>query len=48
MANTILLSGIRFDEKEARNCFMRYNPYSNRLFMEANENLIRREICLVG
>jgi len=48
MANTILLSGKKYSEKEARNCFMRYSAYCNRLFMEADENLIKREICLLS
>lgn len=44
-AKEILLSNTRYSEKELENCFRRYNAYSNRLFMQANEDLIRKEIC---
>ena len=47
MADTILLSGKRFSETELENCFRRYNAYSNRLFMEAEEKAIKKEICLI-
>lgn len=47
MADAILLSGTKFSEQAARNCFMRYNAYSNRLFMDAEEKVIKGEICLL-
>src|SRR5690606_1552587 len=47
MAESILLSNKRFGETEMRNCFNRYNAFSNRLFMEAEEKLFKKEICLL-
>ena len=47
MAEAILLSSKKFTEQEARNCFNRYNAFSNRLFMDAEEKMIKREICLL-
>ena len=47
MAESILLSGKKFSQQEARNCFNRYNAFSNRLFMEAEEKSIKKEICLI-
>ena len=47
MADAILLSGAKFSEQAARDCFMRYNAYSNRLFMDAEEKAIKKEICLL-
>lgn len=47
MAELILLSNKRFSEDEMRSCFNRYNAYCNRLFMDAEPKLIRREICLL-
>lgn len=47
MADAILLSGTKFSEQAARDCFMRYNAYSNRLFMDAEEKAIKKEICLL-
>lgn len=48
MADAILLSGTKFSEQTARDCFMRYNAYSSRLFMDAEEKAIKREICLLN
>lgn len=45
MADCILLSGRKFGEQEARDCFMRYNAFSSRLFMDADEKSLRHEIC---
>jgi hypothetical protein len=45
MADCLLLSGRKFNEQEARDCFMRYNAYTSRLFMDADEKYIRKEIC---
>lgn len=46
MADAILLSNKRYTEPELEGCFRRYNAYSNRLFMEAEEKMIKKEICL--
>lgn len=48
MADAILLSGTKFSEQAARDCFMRYNAYSSRLFMDAEEKAIKSEICLLN
>ncbi|MBK7376913.1 MAG: hypothetical protein IPJ02_15610 [Chitinophagaceae bacterium] len=47
MAESILLSHKKFSETEMRNSFNRYNAFSNRLFMEAEEKMIKKEICLI-
>jgi hypothetical protein len=47
MAESILLSSKKFSESEMRLCFNRYNAYCNRLFMEAEPKLIKKEICLL-
>ncbi|MDF3078641.1 MAG: hypothetical protein K0S09_2530 [Sphingobacteriaceae bacterium] len=47
MAEAILLENRKFSQAEIRNCFSRYNAFSNRLFMVADKQLIQREICLV-
>ena len=45
MAESILLSDKKFSEGEMRNCFNRYNAFSNRLFMEAEDKMFKKEIC---
>ena len=47
LAEAILLSEVKFSEKDARDCFTRYNAYKNRLFMIAEPITIRKEICLL-
>jgi len=47
MADSILLSGKKFNEQETRDCFNRYNAFSNRLFMDAEESTIKKEICWI-
>lgn len=48
MAESILLSDKKFSQAEMRNCFNRYNAFSSRLFMEAEEKMIKKEICLLS
>ena len=48
MAQSILLGDRVYKQNEIRGCFKRYNAYTNRLLMEADESIIQKEICLQG
>lgn len=47
LAESLFLSGKKFSEKDMRSCFNRYNAFSNRLLMEADNEMIKKEICLI-
>ena len=48
LAEILFLEKQKYTEAYIECCIKRYNAYINRLFSEADSELIRKEICLIN